>query len=270
MKYIAHRDKPSLWPCLKGGLVAAVLAAFCCAASAQPSLVSILVEDDAEPFSRQDGSGYANEIVQAAFAAVGVKAELKVVPYARCKALVLAGSEAACFSMSWDASFQGVLQFSRKPLFSVTPIYFQNRKHRLAAKTESDLGGGLTIGIVNGYEYPESAMRAQTRGAAFAAARTEQVNLKKLALGRIDAALVMDNALHGASQWVRDAGVEKDVMATFASTRQDAYIGFSLQHPQGAWALAQFDKGYAAITETGVARKIADKWARSQAPLKAP
>ena len=241
---------------------AAYCAAACNAGAAEPRHLRVMVEDDAEPFSNPDGSGYANEVVKAAFAAVGVKAELVVVPYARCKALVLSGAEAACLNMSWDAKFQGIVQFAQAPLFSVTPVYFQNRKHRLAAKSEAELGRGTTVGIVNGYEYPPSAMQAIARGVKFVNARSEQVNLKKLALGRLDAALVMDNALHGAKYWIQEANVGKDIVATFASTRQDSYIGFSLKHPQGKWALKEFSKGYAIILEAGTIRKIADKWSR--------
>ncbi len=237
-------------------LAAAVLAT----AGTQPEKLRVLVEDAAEPFSNADGSGYANEVVVAAFAAAGVNVELAVVPYARCKALVLAGVEAACFSMSREPGLQGAVKFAQIPLFSVTPVYYQSRRHPLKASKESELGVGVTIGIVNGYEYPDSAMKARERGANLVVARSEQINLKKLAAGRLDAALVMDNPLHGARQWAQEAGVDQQVVATFASARQDSYIGFSLKHPQGEWALAEFNRGYALILADGRHKKIAERW----------
>lgn len=252
-----RRARRGRWRQLAGAL--ALLASL--ASAAAPAPLRVLVEDDAEPFSRRDGSGYANEVVKAAFAAAGVAVELQVVPYARCKALVLSAAELACFSMSWQPEFEGVVQFARYPLFSVTPVYFQNRKKMLAASNEEQIGRGVRVGVVNGYEYPASALRVAGRGAQLVAARSEQVNLKKLALGRLDAALVMDNPLHGAAFWVREAGVEQDVVATFASTRMDAYLGFALAHPQGRWALDKFNQGYATLLATDALKAIEKRWA---------
>lgn len=231
---------------------------------AQGDKLRVLVEDAAEPFSNPDGSGYANEVVEAAFAAAGVPVQLAVVPYARCKALVLAGVEVACFSMAWEPEFQGVVKFAQQPLYSVTPVYFQNRRHPLKARSEDQLGAGVSIGVVNGYEYPQSALKARERGARFVVARSELVNLKKLVLGRIDGALVMDSALRGTRQLVEEAGVAHDVSAAFASTRQDSHIGFSLKHPRGEAALADFNRGYALIAADGTLRRIAGKWAASR------
>ena len=62
--------------------------------------LKIMAEDAAEPFSRADGTGYANDVVKAAFHAVGVEIAFDVVPYARCKKDAEDGKIAACFSMS--------------------------------------------------------------------------------------------------------------------------------------------------------------------------
>jgi len=45
--------------------------------------IKIAAEDDWIPYARADGTGLANEIIKAAFQAVGVKVEYRVVPYAR-------------------------------------------------------------------------------------------------------------------------------------------------------------------------------------------
>jgi polar amino acid transport system substrate-binding protein len=82
---------------------AAIMLLGCPSASAAPvtpARVQILVEDAASPWSNQGGEGYANDLVRAAFAAVGVDVELKVLPNARCKAMVLQADAVACSSMS--------------------------------------------------------------------------------------------------------------------------------------------------------------------------
>ncbi len=45
--------------------------------------IKIAAEDDWIPYARADGTGLANEIIKAAFEAVGINVEYKVVPYAR-------------------------------------------------------------------------------------------------------------------------------------------------------------------------------------------
>lgn len=238
-----------------------LFALLCGLATAAPAPLHILVEDASDPFSRADGSGYANEVVVAAFKAAGVDVVLDVVPYARCKAYVLRGLSVACFGMSWDPAFQGKIRFASAPLYSVTPIYFQNAGHRVAARSEAELGKGSNIGVVNGYEYPESALRAQARGAVFHAARSERINLKKLALNRLDLALVMTNDLQGTAFLPNDAGVAGQVVPAFASGKLDTFIGFSTQHAQGKWARDKFNHGYASLVKNGKFKEIWMRWA---------
>ncbi len=61
-----------------------------------------------------DGTGYVNDAVRAAFHAAGWTVELKVIPYARCKALATSGKLAGCFSASRTPELEGVLQSPRR------------------------------------------------------------------------------------------------------------------------------------------------------------
>ncbi|NQD35520.1 ABC transporter substrate-binding protein [Permianibacter sp. IMCC34836] len=223
--------------------------------------LEIFVEDNADPFSRPDGSGYANDIVRAAFAAAGVDITLVVVPYSRCKKQVIEGSAVACFSMSAAPELVGQVKFADTPLFSVTPTYFENRKRPLKARSEAELGAGVTIGVVREYEYPATTLAAQARGAIFDAHRAEQTNLKMLAAGRLDAALVMTNDLTGDDYWPHAAGVSNKVSVAFHSPSiQIAYLGFSTVHPQGEWALAQYNLGVSRISDNGTLASIRQRW----------
>lgn len=98
--------------------------------------IEIVVEDKASPWSMDDGTGFANDVIVAAFAAVNVKAILLTMPYSRCKKEVLRGNVAACLSMSWNDSFEGLIQFSEKPLFSCNSDYYYNVRKPIAATRE--------------------------------------------------------------------------------------------------------------------------------------
>ena len=229
------------------------------------SPVEIYVEDNADPFSRPDGSGYANDVVTAALNAAGVNIKLTVVPYARCKQQVIKGRVAACFNMSYSKELANTVKLADTPLFSVTPVYFENLANPLKARRENELGEGDNIGIVHDYEYPDSAMQIVKRGGLLSPARSEQINLKKLAAGRLSSALVMTNDLTGASFWLDDAGVRGKVGIAFRSQgHQDAYFGVSTRHPRGLWLLEQYQSGMKRISSDGTLAKIKAKWSSPQ------
>src|SRR3954469_24463150 len=86
---------------------------------ASAATVTIMAENASEPFSRADGSGYANDLVRAAFAAAGTDIRLDIVPYARCKTHLLRAMVPACLSMSAEPGLSPDIAFSRLPLFTV-------------------------------------------------------------------------------------------------------------------------------------------------------
>ena len=83
---------------------------FCEPAVGQDSPLLIAVEDDADPWSLKDGTGYANDVVTAAFKAVTIDVQLRVMPYARCKRMAVNGEVVACFSTSPSPELDGVIE----------------------------------------------------------------------------------------------------------------------------------------------------------------
>jgi ABC-type amino acid transport substrate-binding protein len=229
------------------------------------SPLEILVENAADPFSRADGTGYANDLVKAAFAAVDVPVTLTVVPYVRCKAKVLDGSAAVCVSMSWDPSFEGRVKFSDAHLIEVHPVYFENPAHPLVARSEAELGSGIRIGTIRGYEYPDTVMAVRARGGLFVDGASEVANLKKLVAGRLDAAMVMDNKLTGTAHWLREASVTGLVREAFRSASSEVgFLGVSTAHPRGLAALEQFNRGMAIVSGNGTLEQLTKKWSTSE------
>ncbi len=179
----------------------------CTLALAAP--IEIMVEDAAAPMSNPDGSGYANEIVLAAFAAMDTPVKLTVVPYARCKKYVLSGAVAACLSMSDAPELAGKVRLSGLPLFYAYPRFYYHASHPLAVKSLTDLKPGLRIGIVNGYEYPAEILRLTERGIHLLEARSEETNLKKLAVGHIDMVVSMMDDFKSDDALIARAGVQQ-------------------------------------------------------------
>jgi polar amino acid transport system substrate-binding protein len=221
--------------------------------------LQILAEDAASPWSNRDGSGYANDLVRAAFAAAGVAVDLAVVPYARCKALVKQGGAVACLSMSEDPDVGKLVLFSDKPLFSVTPRFYYNTRGAAPVMSVEQLTAGTRVGIVHGYEYPPLVAQLAARGILFESARSDVANLRKLAAGRLDFALVMTDEMRSEELIQRQAGV-RNIGFAFQSTPMGSYIGFSALHPDGDAQRRNFNAGFQAIHDNGVRKAVQARW----------
>lgn len=234
----------------------------CTATLAAP--LEIMVEDAAAPWSQKDGTGYANDIVRAAYRAVGIDISLRVVPYARCKRMVMSGSAAGCFNMSREQENARDVIFAKTPLFTVWAQYFYSAERPLAARREAELPSGTRVGTVLGYEYPQSTAGLREQGVVFEAAKSEEDNLRKLAAGRIDAAIINLDESKTASYIVARAGADGKVVRAFRSSPFGSYIGFSRRNPKGPWACVKFNEGYELLRKSGELQRIALRWHLAQ------
>jgi len=245
----------------KALLWAALLLAGLRLAAAPQSLLPIAVEDDAGPWSFKDGTGYANDVVKAAFEASGVAIDLQVLPYARCKEMAADGRMPACFSMSWLPELKDTFAFSKKPLFQCYADYFFSDKSKIHAQRARDFPRGTVLGVVIGYEYPASVYALRKSGVlVFEESDSELLNLEKLAAGRVDAALINWNEVKTVDSLLAKAGAMGLVRRGPRAGILESYIGFSLRHPKGAWAKKKFDRGFAKIEANGRLKAIQAKW----------
>lgn len=247
--------------------LAALLAVGDADAGAQrPALVPIEVaaEDAADVWSRADGTGYANDIVRAAFRAAGYEPRLRVMPYARCKALVVRAAVPVCFSMSRDHSIPAWIAFSDSANFTFSSDFYHAVARPLAARSAPGLRRGTLVGAVLGYEYPEEVMRLARRGVIrLQYAKNETINLRKLADGRLDAALMNTDATKRASDVIARAGVSGRVTLAFRGGSLPGFVGFNLRHPAGATALARYNAGRRRIAADGQLAAIKARWTDS-------
>jgi polar amino acid transport system substrate-binding protein len=243
------------------GAIAIVLLLSAVRTSPQTKPLVLAVEDAAGPWSMADGTGYANDIVTAAFKAVGVEVELRLTPYARCKRMAINGDVAGCFNMSTSPELEGVIELSAKPLFIFYAGYFYNVSKPLKVTRQADLPLHTIVGTVLGYEYPPAFERLRADGVVVVdESPSESINLKKLVLGRVDLALLTYNEIKSPAWLTGRAGVNGQVKIAFRSGVMSCYIGFSKRHPQGAWALQQFNTGYQLISANGTLQRIRRTW----------
>src|SRR5262249_25692190 len=195
----------------------------------------------------------------------GVAVELQVVPYARCKRMALRGEVAGCFSMSPSPEFNSLIELSANPIFSCYAGYFYNNDKPPRVKRQEDLPHGTVVGTVIGYEYPPEFERLWRNGTiVIEQSPSEALNLKKLALGRVDLALLTYNETKTPQLLIKRAGVGGRVSsAPFRAGLLKSYIGFSLKHPDGPWALREFNRGLRLIVKDGTMLRIRSEWSRT-------
>jgi ABC-type amino acid transport substrate-binding protein len=242
-------------------LILAVIMLVVWSGAAWPAPLTIAAEDDAEPWSKRDGTGFANDVVRAAFKAVNVEAKLEVVPYARCKDMAIKGAVAACFSMAWLPEFEGRIVFAEQPIYAGYADYYTRVAKPVKATRESAMPKGTIVGVVTGYEYPLNAYKLKDNGrVAFEESESEILNLKKLARGRVDVALLVLNETKPAEVLMARAGVTGKLKRAFRCGNFASYIGFSKLHPEGMKALESYNKGFRIISGNGELKAIEKKW----------
>jgi ABC-type amino acid transport substrate-binding protein len=240
--------------------VLTALVFFVLAMPAVAAPLTIMVEDASEPFSRRDGSGYANDLVRAAFKAAGIDVRLDVVPYARCKKSVEDGATPACFAMSWSPEMAGKLVFSAQPLFQVYADIFSNAHAKMPLASAADFRKGMRLGLMNGYEYSDTIDALLKRGVIAERTSDETALINMLARGRIDAAVVMTSDFVSGAERLAEAGMKNSVSFAYRAGVLQSHVGFSLKNPQGQLVRRAFDEGYATIISNGMRDKIRATW----------
>ena len=187
-------------------------------------------------------------------------------PYARCKRMALNGEVAACLNMSL-ARVCGPGELSSEPLFACRAGYFYSVNKPPRVNRQEDLPRNTVVGTVIGYEYPDEFERLSRLGVVIREeSPSEDINLRKLALGRIDLALLTYNQMKSPEWLINRAGVDGKVRTTFQGGTLKSYIGFSKKHQQGMWALGQFNAGYRVISANGTLQRLKTKWSKELRP----
>ncbi|WP_162634838.1 substrate-binding periplasmic protein [Pseudomonas putida] len=255
-----RKTHPGTW--LTCALLACTLQLLAASASVAQETLTIMVEDAAAPWSKSDGTGYANDVVVAAFKAMDVQVQLRVVPYSRCKYMVLNGQVAACFNMSWQPGFEGRIKLAERPIFNVSNDVFEPVDAPLPkpAQGQCVLPAGTVLGITRDFEYSDQVMALKASGVVFENSLSDSTGLQKLAARRFQAALVMSNDLEARNQKARQSGTENTVRFAFNCGVVNSTIGFSVTHPDGLRALKLYDEGYRRIEADGVLNDIHRRW----------
>jgi polar amino acid transport system substrate-binding protein len=217
--------------------------------------ITLGAENDWVPYANQDGTGMSNEIVRAAYKAVGVDVSFQVGPYNRLLKSVREGALLGAFNVPKESSVDGLYVFGKIPLFTALSAYYHNRDQPLAATRKEDLINGEKVGVVFDYGYGDffSSNHRITK----IEVRSDLLNLRKLAKGRIDATILYDKT---AKKLIEENGLTDKIEKAFDSERADIYVAFSKALPKAQYYADKLDEGLAIIKANGTYQKILEAY----------
>ncbi len=243
-------------------------------AQAAAELPTLAVCQDFYPYTGvADGKavGFSVDLVRAAFAAVGVTANYRLLPYPRCLAEAERGLVLGCFAIGREAdSFtSGKLIAHRTPMSTFILGLFVNASSKLQALRLQDMKN-LRVAVAKDAAYGEMFERS-TQGIRIDVLN-EITGLRMLARGRVDAALLDQRSCAYLVRSHREefAGLFRDAAMPGSFPTMFLHVGFSAVRPESQRYADLMDQGLAAIKASGAYERISGHWSPTLATGASP
>ena len=216
-------------------------------------------EDGWVPYSNPDGTGMANEIIEAAYDAVSIKVTYVVKPYNRLLKEAEAGRILGAFNVPKDVLRIGQFIFHEEPLYDAVSAYYQNIEAPIGVSKKEDMTDGKTIvGAVVDYGYGDYFPAIVKEGKVIADfTQSDEQNLNKLVAKRIDAALFYDKT---ANLLFKQMSFDGKVELAFRNEGVGIYVGFSKARKDSQHYADKLDEGLRMIKANGTYQKIVDSY----------
>ncbi|MCG6880865.1 MAG: transporter substrate-binding domain-containing protein [Deltaproteobacteria bacterium] len=221
------------------------------ASSGFAETITLGAENDWAPYANPDGTGMANDIVSAAYKAVGIDVAFKVAPYNRLLKEVREGAILGAFDVPKESANEKDYIFGTTPLFVAHSAYYHNKDHPLSAEKKEDLVNGEKIGIVFDYGYGD--FFAKNDRIIKIPVRSDLLNVRKLAKGRIDATILYDKT---ADKIMAENDLNGKILKAFESESSNIYVAFSRTFPKAEYYAKKLDEGLAIIKSNGIYNRI--------------
>jgi polar amino acid transport system substrate-binding protein len=225
------------------------------AANTGEKTVVLAAEDGWPPFSGPGAKGLAEDIITAAFSAVGYKVKYISVPFARAEYLTLKGKKTDGFFTTIKNSV-----YENKTIFPKTPIamnedsFFSLKERDIPYKDLQSLKG-LKVGTVNEYPYSDEFENANFFKKDVAP--SSKSNIRKLVGKRIDV-LIEDKLV--MSQLLKEMKLQDKIKCIGVQAVNPLYISFAINRPIIRTYVEKFDEGMGIIKSNGTYQKILERY----------
>lgn len=255
----AHPAPPGIAIAGAWKLFFSCLLTYCLLTSANAETITLVGEDNWYPYAAlKDGkiSGFAVDVIEAAYAKVGIKVQFTSAPYSRCLMLARSGQALGCFDSVNDVTLQPDFIFHREPLFKAAIGIYATAKPQSGTLKASDLRGSK-VGVTHEYTYGSEI--ENDRKILREVAPSDLSNLRKLLLGRSEYSLVYTRVADHLQ--VAYPGEFKGKIHQVGTAAEDKlFVSFSKVWPDANRYVRLLDEGLIRIRGDGTYSKLEQKW----------
>jgi polar amino acid transport system substrate-binding protein len=233
----------------------------CASASfAHAETITLVSEDNWYPYAAlKDGkiSGFAVDVIEAAYAKMNIKVEFISAPYSRCLMLTKTGRALGCFDSLNDVTLAPDFLFHHEPLFKATIGIYASSKNQLTSVNVPDLDGRI-VGVTHEYTYGDAI--ENDKKIVREVAPSDLSNLRKLLKARSEFSLVYTRIVDYLQVAYPDEfkGKIRQVGVAF---EDNLYVSFSKIWPDSKRYANLLDQGLVSIRADGTYKKLEQKWA---------
>lgn len=212
-------------------------------------VLRIGVEDSWPPYADAQGRGLSTNIVQAAFAAIGLQVIIEAKPYARVLRDLEAGLLDAGYNITRQASTENRFVFGSEPILTATVSFYYSPTAIHEYHSVTDVPTGTSIASIIDYEYGDLFESQRHRYQEYKVMRQSQIILMLMAK-RVDAGVLYDRV----AEYTLDMMdlPESSLVRGARIHTSDVYVAFSRQNPRSQEYAALLDQGLRTIRENGV------------------
>jgi polar amino acid transport system substrate-binding protein len=230
------------------------------ASSARAETITLVSEDNWYPYAAlKDGkiSGFAVDVIEAAYAKMNIKVEFISAPYSRCIMLTKTGRALGCFDSLNDVTLAPDFLFHQQPLFKATIGIYSASKNQSGTVSVADLRG-RTVGVTHEYTYGDAI--ESDKKIVREVAPTDISSLRKLLKNRSEYSLVFTRIVDYL-QVAHPDEFKGKVHQVGVAHEVNLYVSFSKIWPDAKRYANLLDQGLIAIRANGTYKKLEEKWA---------
>lgn len=222
--------------------------------------ITLVSEDNWYPYAAlKDGkiSGFAVDVIEAAYAKMHVQVKFISAPYSRCLMLAKTGRALGCFDSLNDLTLAPDYLFHQQPLFKAAIGIYATNKNQSGSVNAADLRG-KTVGVTHEYTYGD--VIENDKKIVREVAPSDLSNLRKLIKGRSEFSLVYTRIVDYLQVAYPDEFKGK-IRQVGVAVEDNLFVSFSKIWPDSKRYANLLDQGLIAIRADGTYRKLEQKWA---------
>lgn len=211
------------------------------------------VEDSWPPYSNKYGQGISTNIVNAAFAKVGIPIKIEVRAYARVLQDVKAGVLDAGYNVTRQKNTEQDFIFGEEPILQARAYWYFPSGNQDQFQSPQHLPDGYRVGGIIDYEYGDAYEQERHRFKEIRVPRQAQL-VRMLQQGRIDAALMFEAE---ATQTLKNMELpQNSIKKGMLNHISDIYLAFSRKNPHSQAMAKEFDAGLKRLKSTDEYNKL--------------